>query len=144
MLLRSDSFRDVDRVTARVFDTATRSTGARLDAYRHGDTFYVDIDLPGVDPSSTDVTIDSNVLTLRAECRPELRDGVERLVSERPISEGPMDAVTREVVLADTLDTDHLEATYDDGVLILSIPVTEKAKPQKGEIADGHRDLVTA
>ena len=75
MLLRSATVRDLDRLTARVFDTATRNSGARLDAYRIDDTFYIDIDLPGVDPASIDVTVDRKVLTVRAERKRTERRG---------------------------------------------------------------------
>jgi HSP20 family protein len=135
MLLRSD----FDRVTTRVFDTATRTAGARLDAYRDGDAFFIDIDLPGVDPASIDVTVDRNVLSVRAERVRGDREGVQRLVSERP-----MGTFTRQLVLGDTLDTDQLEADYDAGVLTLSIPVTEKAKPRKIEVGAGSRELANA
>ena len=139
MLLRNDPFREFDRLTTRVFDTATRSSGARLDAYRDGDTFYIDIDLPGVDPASIDVTVDRNVLTVRAERRRVQREGVERLVSERP-----MGTVVRRLVLSDILDTDRLEARYDAGVLTLTIPVIEQAKPRRIEISTGDRELAAA
>jgi HSP20 family protein len=139
MLLRNDPFREFDRLTTRVFDTATRSSGARLDAYRDGDTFYIDIDLPGVDPASIDVTVDRNVLTVRAERRRVQREGVERLISERP-----MGTVVRRLVLSDILDTDRLEARYDAGVLTLTIPVIEQAKPRRIEISTGDRELAAA
>ena len=130
MLLRSATVRDLDRLTARVFDTATRSSGARLDAYRIDDTFYIDIDLPGVDPASIDVTVDRKVLTVRAERKRPAADGLKLLVAERPT--GP---ITRQVFLSNTLDTDRLEARYDNGVLTLSIPVIETAKPRKIEVS---------
>lgn len=130
MLLRNDAFRDLDRLTTRVFDTATRSAGARLDAYRDGDTFVIDIDLPGVDPAGIDITVDRKVLTVRAERKRVSREGVKYVVAERPT--GP---VSRQVFLSETLDTDRLDARYDNGVLTLSIPVTEKAKPRKFEVA---------
>jgi HSP20 family protein len=130
MLLRNDAFRDLDRLTTRVFDTATRSAGARLDAYRDGDTFFIDIDLPGVDPAGIDITVDRKVLTVRAERKRVEREGVKYVVAERPT--GP---VSRQVFLSETLDTDRLDARYDNGVLTLSIPVTEKAKPRKFEVA---------
>jgi HSP20 family protein len=129
MLLRSATVRDLDRITARVFDSATRNSGARLDAYRIDDTFYIDIDLPGVDPASIDVTVDHQVLTVKAERKRTEREGLRVLVAERPM--GP---VTRQVFLSETLDTDRLEAKYDNGVLTLSIPVIEKAKPRKIEV----------
>jgi HSP20 family protein len=126
MVLRTDC----DRLTTRVFDSATRSAGARLDAYRQGDSFYIDIDLPGVDPAGIDITVDRKVVTVRAQRKRAERDGVQYVVTERPM--GP---VSRQVFLSDSLDTDRLDARYDNGVLTLSIPVTEKAKPRKFEVA---------
>ncbi len=130
MLLRNDAFRDFDRLTTRVFDTATRSSGARLDAYAIDDTFFIDIDLPGVDPASIDITVDRKVLTVRAERKRTEREGVRYVVAERQT--GP---VSRQIFLSDTLDTDRLEARYENGVLTLSIPVAEQAKPRKIEVA---------
>jgi HSP20 family protein len=126
MVLRSD----FDRLTTRVFDSATRTGGARLDAYREGESFFIDIDLPGVDPASIDITVDRKVLSVRAERKRVEREGVTYVVAERPM--GP---VSRQVFLSDSLDTDRLDARYDNGVLTLSIPVTEKAKPRKFEVA---------
>lgn len=130
MVQHYDVVRDFDRLTARVFDSATRHSGARLDAYREGDSFVIDIDLPGVDPAGIDVTVDRKVLTVRAERKRAERDGVSYVAAERP-----MGTISRQVFLSDTLDTDRLEAKYDNGVLNLTIPVTEKAKPRKFEIA---------
>jgi HSP20 family protein len=125
MVLRTD----FDRLTTRVFDSATRTGGARLDAYREGDSFFVDIDLPGVDPAGIDITVDRKVLTVRAERKRAEREGLTYVVAERP-----MGTVSRQVFLSDSLDTDRLDARYDNGVLTLSIPVTEKAKPRKFEV----------
>lgn len=132
MLLRSATVRDLDRLTARVFDTTTRTSGARLDAYRDGNTFVIDIDLPGVDPATIDITVDRRVLTVRAERHRVEREGLRLMVAERP-----MGTFTRQVFLSDTLDTDRLEARYENGVLTLTIPVIEKAKPRKVEISSG-------
>jgi len=126
MLLRTATVRDLDHLAARVFDSATRSSGARLDAYREGDTFHIDIDLPGVDPASIDVTVDRRVLTVRAERKAVERDGLRVVVAERPTG-----VFTRSVLLSDGLDTDRLEAKYDNGVLSISIPVIEKASARK-------------
>lgn len=125
MVLRTD----FDRLTTRVFDSATRGAGARLDAYREGDSFSIDIDLPGVEPADIDVTVDRKVLTIRAERKREVRDGMDYVVTERP-----MGVVSRQVSLSESLDTDRLEARYDNGVLTLTIPVTERA-PRKIEVA---------
>jgi HSP20 family protein len=118
MVLRSAAVHDLDRLTARVFCTATRSSGCRLDAYRDGDTYFVDIDLPGVEPASIDVTADRKVLTIRAE-----RKHAEQETTQQRVA----DPVTRQVALADALDTDLLDARYEDGVLTLRIPVEEAA-----------------
>lgn len=123
MLLRNATVHDLDQVRARVFDTATRSSGCRLDAYRIDDTFFIDIDLPGVDPAGIEISVDRKVLTVRAERKHADTEGRQSPVSERPA--GP---VSRHLFLADTLDTDRLEARYDNGVLTLSIPVTEEAR----------------
>jgi HSP20 family protein len=122
MYQRFDARGDLDRITTRVFDTATRSSGCRLDAHRDGDTFFIDIDLPGVDPASIDVTVDRTVLTIRAERKRVENEGRQFGTS------------SRQVFLSETLDTDRLEPRYDNGVLTLSIPITEAAKPRKFEI----------
>ena len=126
MVLRSD----FDRLTTRVFDSATRTGGARLDAYREGESFFIDIDLPGVDPASIDITVDRKVLSVRAERKRVEREGVTYVVAERQM--GP---VSRQVFLSDSLDTDRLDARYDNGVLTLTIPVLEQAKPRKYAIS---------
>jgi HSP20 family protein len=113
MFLHHGTVRDPERLTARVFDSATRSAGCRLETYRDGDTFHVDIDLPGVDPADIDVTVDRKVLTIRASRR---REGLRLVTGER------------QVPLADSLDTDRLEARYEDGTLTLRIPIMEPAE----------------
>jgi HSP20 family protein len=116
MLLHSAAVRDLDRLTARVFDTDR--PGCRLDAYRIDDTFHIDIDLPGVDPAGIDITVDDKVVTIRAERRHADGENERYVVAERPVS--------RQMSLSDTLDTDRLDARYENGVLTLSIPVREK------------------
>ncbi|RZU49313.1 HSP20 family protein [Krasilnikovia cinnamomea] len=132
MLLRTDAFRDFDRLTARVFDTAQRGTGAQLDAYRDGDAFVIAIDLPGVDPAGIEATVDRRVLTVRAERKPTAPAGAKVVVRERPTG-----VITRQVVLAESLDADQLEARYSDGVLTLRVPVKEQAKPRRIAIVAG-------
>jgi HSP20 family protein len=126
MLMRTDPFRELDRLSQQVFGTPARPAAMPMEAYRKGDTFYVNFDLPGVDPASIDLTIEQNVLTVRAERPAENTNGVQVLVSERPAG-----TFTRQVFLGDTLDPDHLAADYTNGVLALSIPVHEAAKPRK-------------
>ncbi|GAA2618352.1 Hsp20/alpha crystallin family protein [Dactylosporangium fulvum] len=139
MLLRTAPFRDFDTFAGQFFDSTRRGASAPLDAYRDGDTFYVEIDLPGVDPASIDATVDRNVLTVRAERTRAQREGLRRVITERATG-----TVTRRLVLGDSLDTDRLEANYDNGVLTLSIPVAEKARPRKIEIGTANRELASA
>ena len=126
MLMRTDPFREFDRLTQQVFGTAARPSAMPIDAYRKGNAFYVHFDLPGVDPASIDLTVEQNVLAVKAE-RPSIAaDGAEMIVSERPAG-----TFTRQLFLGETLDADHIEADYNAGVLTLTIPVMEAAKPRK-------------
>jgi HSP20 family protein len=134
MLLRADPFRDLDRLTQQLLGTAARPVAMPIDAYRKGDTFYVHFDLPGVSADSIDLTVEQNVLTVRAERRPVQVDGAEMLVAERPAG-----AFTRQVFLGETLDTDKIAADYSAGVLTLAIPVHEQAKPRTIQVT-GHDD----
>ncbi|MFC4072443.1 Hsp20/alpha crystallin family protein [Actinoplanes subglobosus] len=116
------------RLTARVLEGSTRSSGARLDAYRVDGTFFIDIDLPGVDTASIDITVDGKVLTVRAERRRPDQENLRVVIAERP-----MGTFSRQVVLSEKLDTDRLEARHDNGVLTLSIPVLERS-PRRVEV----------
>ena len=130
MLMRSDPFQELDRLTRQLTGAVTRPA-VPMDAYRKGDEFYVHFDLPGVDPDSIDLTVDRNVLTVRAERKVSVEgDGVETLVAERPTG-----TFTRQLFLGETLDVDRLEASYDAGVLTLRIPVAEQAKPRRISIS---------
>ncbi|GIF17075.1 Hsp20/alpha crystallin family protein [Actinoplanes teichomyceticus] len=132
MLLRTDPFRDIDRVFEQMTGTTSRPAAVHVDAERDGETFYVYFDLPGVDPDSIDLTVERNILQVRAERRRRTREGAEAVISERP-----MGVFSRQLLLGDTLDTENLEATYDNGVLTLRIPVSAKAKPRKIAIGSG-------
>ncbi|MEH1099897.1 Hsp20/alpha crystallin family protein [Micromonospora sp. CPCC 205561] len=141
MLMRTDPFREIDRITEQFFGTAARPAVMPLDAYRDGDWFYAAFDLPGVDPDSIDCTVERNVLTVRAERRRASGENVELVAAERP-----MGTFTRRLFLGDTLDTDKLEAGYDNGVLTLRIPVAERAKPRRVTITaaaggNGRREI---
>ena len=125
MLMRTDPFRDLDRLTQQVFGTVARPAAMPMDAYRKGDTFYVKMDLPGITLDAIDLTVEQNVLTVHAT-RPGMDGDVELLVAERPAG-----TFTRQVFLGDTLDADHIDADYTAGVLTLAIPVNEAAKPRK-------------
>jgi HSP20 family protein len=132
MLMRTDPFRELDRLTQQLFGptgTWARPAVMPMDAYRDGEQFVVHFDLPGVDPSSVDLNVERNVLTVKAQRVPSYGDDVELQVAERPRG-----VFSRQLFLGDTLDTDHVEASYDAGVLTLRIPIAEKAKPRKIEI----------
>jgi HSP20 family protein len=134
MLMRTDPFRDLDRLTQQVFGTATRPAAMPIDAYRRGEEFIVELDLPGVQPDSIDLTIEKNVLTVHAERRRDESEGIELLVGERPHG-----TFSRQLFLGDTLDTEAVKADYVDGVLTLRLPVAEKAKPRRVEVNAGQR-----
>lgn len=125
-----DPFREFDRITQRMLGTA--SSAMPMDAFRHGDSYIVAFDLPGVDPASVDVTLERNVLTVSAERRWDWSDDQTVYVAERP-----QGRFTRQIMLSEALDTDHVEASYDNGVLTVAIPVREQAKPKRIEIAQG-------
>jgi HSP20 family protein len=135
MLMRFDPFRELDRLTDEAFaggSSRSRTSPMPLDAYRDGERFVVAVDLPGIDPSSIDVSVEKNVLTIHAERRPARSDTQEWVVAERR-----QGAFTRQLFLGDTLDTDAIAARYEHGVLTLEIPVAEKAKPRKVDVAIG-------
>ena len=128
MLMRTDPFRELDRLTQQVFGstgTPARPSVMPMDAWRDGDTFHVEFDLPGVDPGSIDLDVERNVVTVRAE-RPTRASDAELIAAERPRG-----VFSRQLVLGDNLDTEHIAASYDSGVLTLQIPVAEQAKPRK-------------
>ena len=140
MLMRTDPFRELDRLTQQVFGTATRPTAMPMDAYRQGDNFYVHFDLPGINADSISLTVEQNVLTVRAERAPVKADGAELLVAERPYG-----TFTRQVFLGETLDADSVAADYAAGVLTLTIPVREQAKPRTIQVTSSDaRQAVTA
>ncbi|MCF6525990.1 Hsp20/alpha crystallin family protein [Streptomyces sp. JJ36] len=132
MLMRTDPFRDFDRLTQQLFGTATRPVGMPMDAYRSGDEFVVHFDLPGVDPESIDLDVERNVLTVQAERAWPGPENAERLMAERPTGR-----FSRQLFLGDTLDAERIDASYDAGVLTLRIPVAEQAKPRKIQISGG-------
>ena len=132
MLVRTDPFREFDRLSQQLMGslgTAARPSVMPMDAWRAGDEFVVEFDLPGVDPGSVDLDVERNVLTVRAE-RPPLNGDHELLAAERPRG-----VFSRQLILGDNLDTERVQASYASGVLTLRIPVAEKAKPRKIEIS---------
>ena len=135
MLMRTDPFRDLDRFTQRVSGTAARPAVMPMDAWREGEQFVIEFDLPGINQEALDLDIERNVVTVRAE-RPDVDPAREMLASERPRG-----VFSRQLVLGENLDTDKIAASYDGGVLQLRIPVAEKAKPRKIAVGrtNGHQ-----
>jgi HSP20 family protein len=133
MLLRADPFRELDRWTRTLLDTPEPAY-MPMDAYRHGDVFTLEFDLPGIDPDSIEVTVERNELRVVAERSPQWPEGAQVLVNERPRGK-----VTRRMFLADNLDTDHLTAEYDDGVLTVRLPLHEGAKARRIQVGHGDR-----
>jgi len=141
MLMRTDPFRDLDRLTQQMFGsvgTNARPSVMPMDAWRAGDLVRVEFDLPGVDPGSVDLDVERNVLTVRAE-RADLDGDRELLAAERPRG-----VFSRQLVLGDNLDLDKVVATYRNGVLALDIPVAERAKPRKIALNTHDDDKVVA
>ncbi|WP_276314022.1 Hsp20/alpha crystallin family protein [Nocardia huaxiensis] len=140
MLMRTDPFRDLDRLTQQVFGTPARPAVMPMDAWREGDEFYVEFDLPGIDPSSLDLDIERNVVTVRAS-RAELDPGRSMIAAERTRG-----VFSRQLFLGENLDTDAIRADYHDGVLRLTVPIAERAKPRKIEITrrDHERQAIDA
>src|SRR6478609_8608462 len=136
MLMRTDPFRDpfrdLDRMAQLALGTAgtlARPSAMPMDAWRDGDTFHVELDLPGVDPQSIDLDVERNVVTVKAE-RPTRASDADLIAAERPRG-----VFSRQLVLGDSLDTEQIRASYDAGVLRLAIPVAERAKPRRIEIS---------
>ncbi len=139
ILMRTDPFRDVERLTQQMFGGST-GTSARpsvmpMDARRQGDVFVVEFDLPGVRSDEIDLDVERNVVTVRAERRPAEGGDGEVLAAERPRG-----VFSRQLVLGDNLDTERIAATYDSGVLTLRIPVSERAKPRRIAVGGGQKD----
>jgi HSP20 family protein len=137
MLMRTDPFRELDRLTQQVFGTSARPAFMPMDAWREGDTFRLEFDLPGVQADSIDLDVERNVLTVRAERPVQETDG-EQIAAERPRG-----VFSRQLILGDNLDLENISANYADGVLKLRVPVAEKAKPRKiaVESADSKRTI---
>src|SRR5215218_6720669 len=141
MLMRFDPFRDLDRLTQNLWGGEMRRlNGVPMDAYRKGSEFVVHFDVPGIDPNSIELTVEKNVLTVSAERTRQWGDDVEEVV----VSERPVGTFSRQLFLGETLDAEHIEASCDNGVLTLRIPVAEAAKPRKVSISAGGNGSPTA
>ncbi|MET8291802.1 Hsp20/alpha crystallin family protein [Streptomyces sp. NPDC005132] len=130
MLMRTDPFRELDRLAQQLTGGAgtwTRPSTMPMDAYREGEEYVIALDLPGVAKDAIDIDVERNMLTVKAERRPAAKaDDVQLELSERPLG-----VFSRQLVLADTLDTERITADYEAGVLTLRIPIAERAKPRK-------------
>ncbi|MEU0007051.1 Hsp20/alpha crystallin family protein [Streptomyces sp. NPDC006314] len=135
MLMRTDPFREFDRLAQQVLGANARPSAMPMDAYRSGDDFLVHFDLPGIDPETIELDVERNVLSVRAERRSPAPEDAEMLVAERTTG-----TFTRQLFLGDTLDTDRIDASYEAGVLTLRIPVAEQAKPRRIQISGGSGD----
>ncbi len=141
MLMRFDPFRELDRMTSQLFADVRTPRAMPMDAYRHEDALHVHFDLPGIDPDSIELTVEQNVLSVTAR-----RDAVHPEPDELIVTERPLGTFTRQVFLGDGLDPEKLEATYRNGVLHLTVPVLESAKPRRVPIAieGGEQQAITA
>lgn len=126
MLMRTDPFREFDRLAQQALGTPSRPAAMPIDAYRRGDEFIVELDVPGVDAESIDLTVERNVLTVHAQRRRAADGDIELLVGERP-----QGTFSRQLFLGDTLDVANIAADYTDGVLTLKLPIAERAKPRR-------------
>jgi HSP20 family protein len=136
MLMRSEPFTEANRLAQQLFGTPQTGTWSRpslmpVDSYRNGDELVVAFDLPGVVRDAIDIDVERNILTVRAERRPvDLGDQAVAQLCERPLG-----VFSRQLFLGDALDTEHIDASYDNGVLVLRIPIAERAKPRKVAVA---------
>ena len=138
MLMRSDPFRELDALAQRFAGSVARPAAMPMDAYRSGDAFLVMFDLPGVAADSIELTVEQNVLTVHAARSRPAEENVEMIAAERPHG-----TFSRQLFLGEMLDTDHIDANYDAGVLTLRIPVMERAKPRKVAISSDKREPVS-
>jgi HSP20 family protein len=136
VLMRFDPFRDLDRLADQMTSGMRTPRMAPMDVYRLGDHYVVHLDLPGVDPGSVDLSVEDNALTVRAHrtTRPQGEDMLV-IAAERPSGE-----ISRQLILGEGLDVERIEATYEHGVLTLNVPVAERAKPRKIQVALGGSD----
>ena len=135
MAMNFDPFRELDRVAGAFFDTRQGPRLMPMDLYRSGDTYVLNADLPGIDPGSVDIDVDGQLLTIRAERTLSTDSGMKWLARERQSG-----SFLRQLNLGQGIDRDRIAANYDNGVLSVTIPVSEQAKPRKIEIASAPRE----
>jgi HSP20 family protein len=140
MLVRFDQFRDYDRLADQFDQVWRRPSTVAMDAYRHGNEVTINFDLPGMDPDAIDLTVERDVLTISADREWDRNEDDEVFAAERPHG-----TYTRRVLLGDSLDSSNLHASYDRGVLTVTLPVSEQAQPRKIAIgSDNDRAVIEA
>ncbi|TFV87090.1 Hsp20/alpha crystallin family protein [Blastococcus sp. CT_GayMR20] len=127
-----DPFRGLDRLTSQLVSGRRTPMGMPMDVWQGDDGYHVALDLPGIDPGSVEITCERNVLTIRAERGAEYEEGHNVLLAERP-----QGTFTRQLQVGDALDTTKVAATYNNGVLKLTIPMAESAQPRRIEVQTG-------
>ena len=132
MSIDYDPFHRLDELRDRLLSGGRTPLSFPMDAYRLGDNFYAHLDLPGVQPETIEVTVENMVLTVSAERRLEAHESAEFLVSERPHGR-----FSRQLRLGSTIDTENIAASYEDGVLTLTLPVSERATPRQIQVGRG-------
>ena len=136
MAMNHDPFRELDRLAGALFETR----GPRLmpmDLYRDHDHYVLSADLPGIDPGSVDIDVDGQLLTIRAERTLANHEGVKWLTRERVAG-----SFLRQLNLGQGIDIEHIAASYANGVLSVTLPVGEHAKPRKVEVTTGSDENV--
>ena len=137
MSINYDPFHRLDELRDRLLSGGRTPLSFPMDAYRRGDAFVVHLDLPGVEPKTIDVAVENQILTVGAERRFEPHEGDEFLVTERP-----QGRFSRQLRLGSTIDTENIAASYDDGVLTLTLPVSERAKPRQIQVGRGNQGQI--
>ena len=132
MSISYDPFNRLEELRDQLLSGGRTPQGFPMDAYRRGDEFRVHLDLPGVQPDTVDITVENQVLSVTAERRFEQKEGDEFIVSERP-----QGRFSRQLRLGSTIDVDRIEASYEDGVLTLTLPVSERARPRQIQVGGG-------
>jgi HSP20 family protein len=131
-VMRWDPFRQFDRITEQL----TRAPRTMpMEAFRRGEELFVNLDLPGVSPEDVELTVERNVLSVKAERRSLWQEGDDVIIDETP-----QGTFSRQLYLGENLDTERLEASYDRGMLTMRIPVSEKAKPRRVTISGGESE----
>ncbi|WP_212719478.1 Hsp20/alpha crystallin family protein [Blastococcus sp. CCUG 61487] len=133
--MRFDPLRELDRLAEQSLSAGARALRSMpMEALRRGDEFIVHLDVPGVRPDDIDLTVERNVVSIRVRRVPARQEGDEVLIDERPHGE-----FARQLLLGENLNADRLTADVRDGVLTLTIPVSEASKPRRVALGSADR-----